>query len=257
MGRTRVDVVLVPDLDHATEVHHGHAVGDVPHDREIVGDEDVGQAQLVLQLFHQVDHLRLDRHVQGRDRLVADEDLRVQRDASGDADALTLTAGELVRVAVDVLRVETHELEELLHPRPPLVLRHDVGVDLQGLGDDLADGAPRVERGVGVLEDDLDVPSQATHVRPRLLEHVDAVELDGALGRLLEPHEESPERGLATPRLADDTERLAATQLEVDAVDRADVPDGTPQDAALDRVVLLQAGGLEDDVMIRHRAPPC
>ena len=52
-----------------------------------------------LQVLHQVDHLRLDRHVERADRLVGDDDLRVGRERARDADALPLAAGELVRIA--------------------------------------------------------------------------------------------------------------------------------------------------------------
>jgi hypothetical protein len=58
------------DLDDAPEIHHGDAVADVLHRRQVVRDEQVGQVQLVLQPLQQVEHLRLDRHVQRRDRLV-------------------------------------------------------------------------------------------------------------------------------------------------------------------------------------------
>ena len=37
-------------LDDLAEVHHRDPVADVPHDRQVVGDEDVGQAELVLQV---------------------------------------------------------------------------------------------------------------------------------------------------------------------------------------------------------------
>ena len=40
-----------------------------------------------------------------------------QRQRAGDADALALPAGELVRVAVVVLRVQPDQLQQLLHPR--------------------------------------------------------------------------------------------------------------------------------------------
>ena len=45
--------------------------------------------------------LRLDRDVEGRDRLVGDDELGREREGAGDADALALAAGELVGVAVD------------------------------------------------------------------------------------------------------------------------------------------------------------
>jgi hypothetical protein len=39
-----------------------------------VADEQIGQPELALQVLHQVDDLRLDRDVQRRDRLVADDE---------------------------------------------------------------------------------------------------------------------------------------------------------------------------------------
>ena len=68
----------------------------------VVGDEEVRQAELALELAQQVQHLRLDGHVQRRDGLVADDELGPQRQRAGDADALPLAAGELVRVAPGV-----------------------------------------------------------------------------------------------------------------------------------------------------------
>ena len=52
-----------------------HAVGHEAHDLEIVADEDVGEAELVLEVEQQVQHLRLDRLVERRDRLVEDQQL--------------------------------------------------------------------------------------------------------------------------------------------------------------------------------------
>ena len=37
-------------LDHVAEIHHHDLVGNVPHYREIVGDEEVGEPALPLQL---------------------------------------------------------------------------------------------------------------------------------------------------------------------------------------------------------------
>ena len=52
------------------------------------------QAQFVLQVFQQVDHLRLDGHVQGGDRLVGHDELGPERERAGDADPLPLAAGD-------------------------------------------------------------------------------------------------------------------------------------------------------------------
>ena len=55
-----------------------HVVGDVAHDGEIVRDEEIGEPELALQVGQQVEHLRLDRHVERRDRLVGDQQLRAR-----------------------------------------------------------------------------------------------------------------------------------------------------------------------------------
>ena len=93
-------------------------VADVLDDGEVVGDEQVGQAELLLEVVEQVQHLALDRHVEGGDRLVADDELRVERERPGDPDALALAAGELVRVAVDVALVEPDPGQQLADERP-------------------------------------------------------------------------------------------------------------------------------------------
>jgi hypothetical protein len=80
-----------------------------------VRDEDVGELELLLQVGEQVDHLCLDRDVEGRDGLVGDHELRPQRQCARDPDPLPLAAGELVRVAVVVLGREPDLLEQLLH----------------------------------------------------------------------------------------------------------------------------------------------
>ncbi len=55
------------------------------------------------QLEQQVQDLRLDRDVEGRDRLVGDHQARVGGERAGDADALALAAREGVREAVHEL----------------------------------------------------------------------------------------------------------------------------------------------------------
>jgi hypothetical protein len=57
----------------------------------------------LLQVLQQVDDLRLDRDVERRDRLVADDELGLDGERAGDADALALAAGELVRAAAHVV----------------------------------------------------------------------------------------------------------------------------------------------------------
>ena len=59
------------------------SVGDVLDDADVVRDEQVGQAELALQLAQQVQDLRLHRDVERRGRLVADDQLRLRPPARG------------------------------------------------------------------------------------------------------------------------------------------------------------------------------
>ena len=87
------------DLDDHAVIHHRDPVGDVFDDREIVRDENIGQPEPVLQVAEQIEDLRADRDVERRDRLVADDQFGFDRERAGDCDALTLAAGEFVRIA--------------------------------------------------------------------------------------------------------------------------------------------------------------
>ena len=63
----------------ATPVHHSHMVGDVLHDTDVVGDEQVQRTRLTLQLLQQIQVLRLHRDIERRCRLVSYEQLRLHR----------------------------------------------------------------------------------------------------------------------------------------------------------------------------------
>ena len=82
---------------------------------EIVRDEDVGEPELVLEVVEEVDDLGLDRHVERGDRLVGDDQPRIQGERTRDADPLSLPARELVWIAVDVGRGEADYLQEPPH----------------------------------------------------------------------------------------------------------------------------------------------
>ena len=119
--RVRVRCVVVqlvgrPDLDQLAEVHHRHHVAHVAHDRQVVGDEQVAEAELLLQVLEQVDHAGLDADVERGDGLVEHDERRVERERPGDADPLALTAGELVREALGVVRRQADQLEQLTRP---------------------------------------------------------------------------------------------------------------------------------------------
>ena len=100
-------------LDHLALVHHGDAVADLRGDAQVVGDEQHREIEALADLVEQLEHLRLHRDVERRDRLVGDQHLRLHRERARDADALALAAGELVRVARRARRVEADQAHQL------------------------------------------------------------------------------------------------------------------------------------------------
>ncbi len=108
----------------------------------------------------------LDRHVEGGDRLVEDDQLGLEGERSGDADALALPAGEVLRVAVGVARLEADELQQLVDALADRVLGEAVGA--HRLGEDVEHRQPRVERRHRVLEHHLQVAADRLALRARL-----------------------------------------------------------------------------------------
>ena len=75
-------------------------------------DEQHGQTESLLEIAEQVDHLRLNRDIERRQRFVGDDEAGFDRQSAGDTDALALPAGEFVRIAVGVLGAQTDEVEQ-------------------------------------------------------------------------------------------------------------------------------------------------
>ena len=99
---------------------------------EVVGDEDDGLAELVLQAQQFVLQPLAGNRVDGPERLVHQQNRRVGSQCPCDPHPLLLPTGQLTGIAVTVLRrVEAHQIEQFIHPlgNPLLVpleqARHD------------------------------------------------------------------------------------------------------------------------------------
>src|ERR1700687_1057248 len=145
-----------------------------------MGDEEIGQAEVALQLCEKVDDLRAHADVESRNGFIAHHELGTQGESAGDADALTLSAGEFVRVASTGGFVEADgtqefgdasaevELRSTGQPRaavPTWAVFTRNSVDDQGLGDDVFHPKAGIERGERVLKNNLQVAAKAAHRR--------------------------------------------------------------------------------------------
>ncbi len=255
--RVRVQRVVVEllggrDLDDPAEVHDRDPRRDVTDDREVVGDEQVRQPELPLQVLHQVDDLRLDRDVERGDRLVGDDEVRIERECAGEADALALAAAELVRVAGGCVRGQADDLKQLADALADRLAPADEAVHPERLSDDATDAVARVERRERVLEDHLHPAAQRPQLVVPEVRDVGAVEDDLPGGRLVEAQQRAADGGLAAAGLADETKRLPAANVEADVVYRADIADvPVEDDAGLDREPDLEVLDLDQAAVAR------
>src|SRR5262249_20109622 len=152
------------NLHKFAEIHHRYTVADVLHDREVVRNEQIGKPEALLEVLEQVDDLRLYGHVQGRDWLIAHDEVRVGSQRPRNADALALPTRELVRITPRVLGQQTYQVQEFADARLGGDSLGDA-VHSQRLGQRFTHRQPRIERSVGILEDDLHVPAHTAHGR--------------------------------------------------------------------------------------------
>ena len=233
------DLIARPDLDDPTVEHDRDAIADVMHHRHVVTDEQVAQSELVLQIVEQVQDLRLDGDVQRLGRLVADDESRLHRKRSGDADALPLAAAELVRIAIGGLLPESAAFEQLLDANAEFVAGRQT-VHHERLADETADPHAGVQRAAGILEYDLHLTTQCPHVHGGLLEHRLSIEDDLAAGRGQKAKHRSAHGRLAATALTHEPERLARREIEAHTIDGLHVSDRSLKDSPLDGEVRLQ-----------------
>ena len=83
-----------PRLDDAAVLEHRDGVGDLPHEGKVVGDEEIGESELLLQLEQHLEDARLHGDIQRRCRLVEHDHIGLQHECAGDRDPLALAAGQ-------------------------------------------------------------------------------------------------------------------------------------------------------------------
>ena len=116
MRGMRKDLLGRAFLDQVSQVHHCHAVSQIAHHTQIVGDEEIRHARSTLNLLEQIQNLRLNRDIQRTGAFVADNQPRLHRQCACQTDSLTLTAGKLVWIARRIRRIQSDLLQQLRYP---------------------------------------------------------------------------------------------------------------------------------------------
>src|SRR5215831_15530979 len=156
---SRVDRFYRANLNDVAEIHHQDPITDELHDVQIMRDEQIRQVQLLLQLHEEIQHLRFDRFIEGRNGLIENDQARSQSQGTGNVHALLLPTGEFVRIArPEQLRVKANCPQEVTCQGSG---RRGFGaMHARSVGDGVMDWHTRVERGVRVLEDHLDIATE-------------------------------------------------------------------------------------------------
>jgi hypothetical protein len=95
-------------LDDQPAMQHANVVAQVVDHRQVVADEQVADAELLLQVLHEVEHLGLHRDVERAHRLVGHDELGPRDECTRNGNALPLAAGKLMRILLKVGAAKAH-----------------------------------------------------------------------------------------------------------------------------------------------------
>ena len=205
-------------FDHAAQIHDGHRIADMAYDAQVMGDEDVGQAQRFLQFHEQVEDLGLDRHVERGHGFVADQHLRFHGQGACDSQPLALTAGKLARIAIGGLRGKPHQFEQAHRLVAPCAPGYQAVMD-RSLGDQIASPLAQMQRRHGVLEDHLHRQVGGELVASAEARDIPAFEVDRPRALRKDLRDHAPQCRFSASRFANDSKDLALRHRQGDVVD--------------------------------------
>ena len=129
-------------------------------------------------------------------------------------------------------------------------------MNLDPFGDGGTDRHARVERAVGVLEDDLHPPAESAEGGSIERENVSALEDGASAGGLLQPQDRAPDRRLAATRFSHQRQGLGPANLEGHSIHRTYGRSRASEQAG-GLIVLLQISYREQRcARISHLAQP-
>ena len=185
------------------------AVGYLAGKAHLVGDHqhgDAGVGQLLHQLQHLADHLR----VKGGGGFVEQDDIRVHGQSTGNGNALLLAAGKALGEDIGLIG-QAHAGQQLVGTGGGLLLVLELE-QFRGQAEVLLDG--QVGEEVEVLEHHAHLLAHGVNVG---FVHFHALKFDAAAGGDLQPVQAAQEGGLAAAGGADQADHIAAVDVDVDA----------------------------------------
>ena len=186
---------------------------DLLHNRHLMGDNDDGDAQALVDVLDQPQDGAGGGGVQRAGGLVAQKHLGIGGQGPGDGDALLLAAGELGRIGIGLVG-QPHDLQQL--QGPAFGLGRASSGDLQGEADIFQAGA--LHQQIKLLEDHADTAAllpqlsgaEGGHIRP-VDDHLPGA---GPFQQVDAPHQ----RGLARAGHTHHAENVSVRNGQVDVL---------------------------------------
>jgi hypothetical protein len=114
--RILIEFPIRCEFHDAAQIHNSHAVADMLHHAQVVGNKKIRKPHLFLELNQQVDHLSLDGDIEGRNGFIAYDGPGVEGQCPCNADSLSLASTKFMRISPSLLRMEPDLLHEERHP---------------------------------------------------------------------------------------------------------------------------------------------
>ncbi len=159
-----------------------------------------------------------------------------------------------MRVAPHVVGFQPDLDQQARHPLFALAGGCGQLVDDEGLAKDIADGHARIERGKGILEDELHVAPHGAQIAAAEIEHVLPVKADLAGARFDEAQDAAGRGGLAAAGFADQSQRFTPVDGKGHAVHGMHQRDLAREEPTLDGKTLGEVG--DADQRLVHGAAP-
>jgi hypothetical protein len=178
-----------------------------------VGDEDAGETLGFLEIEEQVDDLGLDGDIERRDGFVGDDQAGRKHQGTGEADALALTAGELVREPAEKVGFEPDLAEQAVD-----LGRHLRGgfprVNAQRFSEEVTNTTSRVKGTGGILKHHLQAWPDGAEGSGGERDEIGAFEVDLACCGFGQAEDAAAEGGFTASGFADDAEGFADCKVE-------------------------------------------
>ena len=193
----------------------GNPVADLLHNAHLMGDDDDRDAHLGIDVTDQFQDCMGSLGIQSGGRLVAQQHVGIGGQRTGDGNTLLLTAGQLGRVGIRLVRQADH-FQQLQGALFSLGLLHTS--QLQGQHDVLHTGA--LHQQVEALEDHRHTAADGAQLLLAHRTQVAAIQQDHAVRGALQHVDAAHQRGLARAGHTDDAINIAVVDGQVDVAQR-------------------------------------